>query len=569
MQTLSPKKEWIIGPGLRVGVAHLESVVNEDGRKRFNGKDLDPHNKQHWVGVLKLFHEDSVAALQKRIFDGEGEGEGEGGEGETHLKATHAICLIFSKYLSMWLGDREPGRTPLMAVEEAGMVLAFLYHWRHYVVTTPGLTTEANFLTRETFLDMVTSCHHCILRFPQFRDNWGGKFKPDGPRFSSAYSEYFHQYGRMAQCNSPVVSVRGWVQHLKHYIYQQHLEATSSLRLPASCRGIPHSIERVQIPVFDASWHPTDAELIAAVDRGMHGAINLLQQCGITSNLTVRSGFFKQPCKHFPLKDTYVTLMHGAVDADEAAGKEDDPNGDGGGEEPPSKMDAEDAADALALMNQLMRSNAGGGADDSHAAFRLVVDEISSLITAFNQSLQEESKDRKYRFVTKRLMKAHQRAGDTLDDELDFYRDDDDVAVLFSDVAGKKVWVIGNIEEVAVVRGTVEQQRAVGGASKDYLLKLDKDYRPAGVYVDDPKGAFIFRWYREVDGAGSLLEGYQNKECKAYKLTLDNDKEPYYWTSNLQLVSKVYMRKHPSQPRTHSINANDKKMVSAKVNALS
>ena len=57
---MSPKKEWIIGPGLRVGVAHLESVVNEDGRKRFNGKDLDPHNKQHWVGVLKLFHEDSV-----------------------------------------------------------------------------------------------------------------------------------------------------------------------------------------------------------------------------------------------------------------------------------------------------------------------------------------------------------------------------------------------------------------------------------------------------------------------------------------------------------------------------
>ena len=56
--------------------------------------------------------------------------------------------------------------------------------------------------------------------------------------------------------------------------------------------------------------------------------------------------------------------------------------------------------------------------------------------------------------------------------------------------------------------GTVEQQRAVGGASKDYLLKLDKDYRPAGVYVDDPKGAFIFRWYREVDGAGNLLEGY-------------------------------------------------------------
>jgi len=85
VQLLSPKKEWEIGPGLRVGVAHLDS-------------------------------------------------------------------------LRSWLGDREPGRDPLESVEEAAMVLAFVMHWRHHVVNTRGLTLEANFLTRETFLDIVTSC---------------------------------------------------------------------------------------------------------------------------------------------------------------------------------------------------------------------------------------------------------------------------------------------------------------------------------------------------------------------------------------------------------------------------
>ena len=30
------------------------------------------------------------------------------------------------------------------------------------------------------------------------------------------------------------------------------------------------------------------------------------------------------------------------------------------------------------------------------------------------------------------------------------------------------------------------------GAS--YLLGLDKDYKPKGVYVDDAKGMFILRW---------------------------------------------------------------------------
>jgi hypothetical protein len=82
-------------------------------------------------------------------------------------------------------------------------------HWRYHIVTTTGLPLAENFLTRETFLDIVTSCHGCILRFPQFRNKWGGKFQPNGPRFSLAFSEYIFQYGRMAQTNSPVVSVLG------------------------------------------------------------------------------------------------------------------------------------------------------------------------------------------------------------------------------------------------------------------------------------------------------------------------------------------------------------------------
>ena len=54
VQWLSPQKEWEFGPGLRVGVAHLDSLF-KDGKKMLNGKDLDPHNKQHWSGVLKMF----------------------------------------------------------------------------------------------------------------------------------------------------------------------------------------------------------------------------------------------------------------------------------------------------------------------------------------------------------------------------------------------------------------------------------------------------------------------------------------------------------------------------------
>ena len=38
----------------------------------------------------------------------------------------------------------------------------------------------------------------------------------------------------------------------------------------------------------------------------------------------------------------------------------------------------------------------------------------------------------------------------------------------------------------------------------------------------------------------------------AYKLTLNNDGEPFRWTSNVQLISKVYLKKHTTQPRTYN-----------------
>ena len=41
----------------------------------------------------------------------------------------------------------------------------------------------------------------------------------------------------------------------------------------------------------------------------------------------------------------------------------------------------------------------------------------------------------------------------------------------------------------------------------------------------------------------------------------DNDGAPFQWTPNVQLISKVYLKKHTSQPRTYSLNKKDAKMV--------
>lgn len=99
------------------------------------------------------------------------------------------------------------------------------------------------------------------------------------------------------------------------------------------------------------------------------------------------------------------------------------------------------------------------------------------------------------------------------------------------------------------------------GNSASYLLGLDKDYMPNGINIDDPKGVFVLRWYQEVDAQGNELVGYQNKECAGYKLTHNNCGVPFCWTSNVQLISKVYLKKHASQMLTYTLNKRDRKMV--------
>ena len=64
-----------------------------------------------------------------------------------------------------------------------------------------------------------------------------------------------------------------------------------------------------------------------------------------------------------------------------------------------------------------------GGEEGSSAEF---FEEIRKLLADFNVSIQEESKDRKLRFHVKRLIKSHQQRGEDVDEELDFYMDDDD-----------------------------------------------------------------------------------------------------------------------------------------------
>ena len=152
--------------------------------------------------------------------------------------------------------------------------------------------------------------------------------------------------------------------------------------------------------------------------------------------------------------------------------------------------------------------------------------------------------------------------------DLDFIKDDDDLAVLFTLSDGKKVWALGNVEAVAVARGDVDKERATGGRAKSYLQSLDADERPLkGASVHDKKAIFLLRWYQEAKADGTIIKGprgapvYQHKECKAYNLPLDNGGYGFEWTSNYAVITKVKLNPSKTKNRLFTMPAPDKKTV--------
>jgi len=60
-QLLDPGKIWHLGPGLVATFAHLSDAPH------LNAQDLDYHEKQHWMGVQKIFSKETVDFLTDRI----------------------------------------------------------------------------------------------------------------------------------------------------------------------------------------------------------------------------------------------------------------------------------------------------------------------------------------------------------------------------------------------------------------------------------------------------------------------------------------------------------------------
>ena len=151
----STTRDLTFGNSAVASMAALDSLRvfgNDQGKEKIDTglilKNTQPKDRQNWPATQAIFrrkvrhalwqHQRTVGGLQGLIIFL-----------EMAWKYTH---LFFSRVITF----RE-------RIEHACYIIHFLRLWRAWVYLQDGYTVTKNFLTRETFVDTVMSCHSAIL----------------------------------------------------------------------------------------------------------------------------------------------------------------------------------------------------------------------------------------------------------------------------------------------------------------------------------------------------------------------------------------------------------------------
>ena len=123
------------------------------------------------------------------------------------------------------------------------------------------------------------------------------------------------------------------------------------------------------------------------------------------------------------------------------------------------------------------------------------------------------------------------------------------------------------IEEVAVATSNADARRvrlAAAGQSTCELLRSSLAPTASSSTIQKAYSSFDGTARSKRTARPSLGSGTKTRTAQrtSSPWCLDNDGDPFVWTSDWQTISKVYLEKHPTLPPTSKKNKRDEKIDS-------
>ena len=208
----------------------------------------------------------------------------------------------------------------------AAIVCTFLGIWRNWIVNTPRLTLKENFISRETYIDTLLSCHFAVSFICHCRDNF-----PD-------LECHLEESG--TDCNETYFSTIGqWTGNKHNYtFYDMRRNASHCMRIeklradptgPKFCKPHPkgesiwHKQNSGEVTPPDLKDYPESGEEISAWKDGVIVERQLAVNVGISpSYITEESdlqGFERDDCFFKPFGMAGNSLIADEEEVDESS----------------------------------------------------------------------------------------------------------------------------------------------------------------------------------------------------------------------------------------------------------
>ena len=217
-----------------------------------NENDVTRQDRQDWRSAQKL----CLQNVQDRLEDvivGSNEHRPNGS-----VLGTRVFLQMVWYYIEIFISGKA---SLLQCIKYAAIVCHFLAIWRNFVIRTPGLTLSRNFLSRETYTDVLISAHFAVSLITYMRDEY-----PTSPcHLELSGTDVVESYRSM---NGQWVGNRhtydfGWLQrNLTHMIRLEQIRVNPFG--PEFARP-SHKGEIIWSRQYGTDWQPADLSAYPAV----------------------------------------------------------------------------------------------------------------------------------------------------------------------------------------------------------------------------------------------------------------------------------------------------------------
>ena len=154
-----------IGPILLVHLNHVERVVNEFPEMQHGltrGHVRRHRDRQNWKIAQELCFQKVINCLQCIV-------DGHVNKPDISVKGTRAFLYLINEYVDVFFSL---SLSLTKRIECAGFVTHFLGIWRNFIYKHTDLLLSRNFLSRETYTDLLISTHLSVILICFNRDNF-------------------------------------------------------------------------------------------------------------------------------------------------------------------------------------------------------------------------------------------------------------------------------------------------------------------------------------------------------------------------------------------------------------